>query len=154
MKRIVQLTDSPIEVAGLVAQVTDASAGALVLFLGTTRSVTDGRETLQLDYEAYGEMAERALRKLVDEATRRWSVVHCAIVHRLGTVPPAEPSVAVAVSTPHRQDAFEAGKWLIDALKESVPIWKREHWADGSTEWVHPGMGDEMKNEEIRMTKE
>jgi molybdopterin synthase catalytic subunit len=59
-------------------------------------------------------------------------------------VPPAEPSVAVAVSTPHRQDAFEAGKWLIDALKECVPIWKREQWADGSTEWVHPGLSDEL----------
>jgi molybdopterin synthase catalytic subunit len=121
--------------------VTSPEAGAVVLFLGTTRAVTDGRETLRLDYEAYGEMAEAELRKLAEEARRRWPVVGCAIVHRLGTVPPAEPSVAVAVSTPHRQDAFEAGKWLIDTLKESVPIWKREHWADGSTEWVHPGMG-------------
>jgi molybdopterin synthase catalytic subunit len=141
MNLSVSLTHAPIDVAGIVAHVTSPEAGAVVLFLGTTRAVTDGRETLRLDYEAYGEMAQRRLGELAEEAARRWPVVACAIVHRLGTVPPAEPSVAVAVSTPHRQDAFEAGKWLIDTLKESVPIWKREHWADGSTEWVHPGMG-------------
>ena len=153
MKPKVLLTHEPIDVAGVLAQVTSPEAGAVVLFLGTTRAVTEGRETLRLDYEAYGEMAEKALRRLADEASRRWPVVASAIVHRLGTVPPAEPSVAVAVSTPHRQDAFEAGKWLIDSLKESVPIWKRENWADGSTEWVHPGL-EPRANDETRMSNQ
>jgi molybdopterin synthase catalytic subunit len=140
MEPTVRLVNTPIDGTGLIAGVTSPDAGAVVLFLGTTRAVTAGRHTLALDYEAYGEMAERKLRELADEAMRRWPVVHCGIVHRLGRVPLAEPSVAVAVSTPHRQDAFEAGKWLIDTLKESVPIWKRETWADGTTEWVHPGL--------------
>ena len=140
MEPTVRLVETPIDVASLVAGVTSPEAGAVVLFLGTTRALTDGRRTLALDYEAYGEMAEKKLRELADEAARRWPVIHCAIVHRLGRVPAAEPSVAIAVSTSHRQDAFAAGKWLIDTLKESVPIWKRETWADGTTEWVHPGL--------------
>jgi molybdopterin synthase catalytic subunit len=70
-------------------------------------------------------------------------VLECLIVHRLGRVPVAEASVAVAISTPHRADAFAAGQWLIDSLKRDVPIWKREQWADGTTEWVHPGVSGE-----------
>jgi molybdopterin synthase catalytic subunit len=140
MEPAVRLTHEPIDVAAVIAEVTSPLAGAVVLFLGTTRAVTGQRETMRLDYEAYDAMAEKKLRELASDAAARWPLVHCAVIHRLGTVPPAEPSVAVAVSTPHRQDAFEAGKWLIDALKESVPIWKREHWADGTTEWVHPGL--------------
>ena len=85
-------------------------------------------------------MAEKKLAELEAEARRRWPLVGCAIVHRLGRVELGEASVAVAVSTPHRQAAFEAGKWLIDTLKENVPIWKKENWADGTTEWVHPGL--------------
>jgi molybdopterin synthase catalytic subunit len=83
-------------------------------------------------------MALRELERLEAEARSRWRLVECAIVHRLGLVPLAEASVAIAVSSPHRNDAFEAGRWLIDALKETAPIWKQEHWADGSAEWVHP----------------
>ena len=116
-----------------------------MLFLGTTREVTDGRKTVALDYEAYREMAERQLQVLEIEARRRWPVIECIIVHRLGRVPVAEASVAVAVSTPHRGDAFAAGQWLIDSLKRDVPIWKREQWADGTTEWVHPGWDKEWE---------
>ena len=85
-------------------------------------------------------MAERRLNELETEARRRWPVIECIITHRLGTVPPTESSVAIAVSTPHRSDAFAAGQWLIDSLKADVPIWKREQWADGTAEWVHPGI--------------
>jgi molybdopterin synthase catalytic subunit len=109
-----------------------------VLFLGTTREMTDGRRTATLDYEAYDEMAEKKLAELETEARERWPLVECEIVHRLGRVPLAEASVAIAVSTPHRTDAFAAGQWLIDTLKRDVPIWKQEHWADGTSEWVHP----------------
>jgi molybdopterin synthase catalytic subunit len=100
--------------------------------------LTDGRRTVALDYEAYPAMAERRLAELEAEARRRWPVIECSIVHRVGRVPPTEASVAIVVSTPHRRDAFEAGEWLIDTLKADVPIWKREQWDDGSTEWVHP----------------
>ena len=82
----------------------------------------------------------KKLAELEAEARRRWPLIECAIVHRLGIWRFGEASVAVAVSTPHRGAAFEAGQWLIDTLKEVVPIWKQENWADGTTEWVHPGV--------------
>jgi molybdopterin synthase catalytic subunit len=124
----------------LLDQVNSHRAGAVVLFLGTVRELTHGRRTESLDYECYPEMAEKKLAELEAEARRRWPIIECAIVHRLGHMELGEASVAVAVSTPHRHDAFEAGKWLIDTLKEVVPIWKKENWADGTTEWVHPGL--------------
>lgn len=137
---MIELTDQPIDTAALVDRARNPSAGAIVLFLGTTRELTDGRHTVALSYEAYQEMAERRLAELENEARRRWPVVECIITHRLGSVPPAESSVAIVVSTPHRADAFAAGQWLIDSLKADVPIWKREQWADGTAEWVHPGI--------------
>ena len=136
---MIALTQEPIDTAELLARVTLPAAGAVVLFLGTVREMTGDRRTASLDYQCYPEMAERKLAELEAEARRRWKIVECAIVHRLGHLDLAEASVAVAVSTPHRADAFEAGKWLIDTLKEVVPIWKRENWADGKVEWVHPG---------------
>jgi len=136
---MVELTREPIDTARLLAHVTRPEAGAVVLFLGTVREMTKDRRTVALDYEAYPEMAERKLLELEAEARRRWPLVECALVHRLGHLELAEASVAVAVSTPHRGDAFEAGKWLIDTLKEVVPIWKQENWEDGTTAWVHPG---------------
>ncbi|HND53263.1 MAG TPA: molybdenum cofactor biosynthesis protein MoaE [Pirellulaceae bacterium] len=136
---MIELTNSPLDPARLLAQVTSSRAGAVVLFLGVTREFTRGRQTLWLDYEAYGEMARMKLEELEAEARKRWPIADCVIVHRLGRVDLAEASVAIAVAAPHRGDAFDAGEWLIDTLKEVVPIWKQEHWADGSSEWVHPG---------------
>jgi molybdopterin synthase catalytic subunit len=137
---MIQLTNEPIDTSALLARVRHPEAGAVVLFLGTTRELTAGRQTVALDYEAYQEMAEKQLAVLEAEARRRWPVIECNIVHRLGSVPPTEASVAIAVSTPHRADAFVAGQWLIDSLKHDVPIWKREQWSDGTQEWVHPGI--------------
>lgn len=137
---MIALTNERIDTASLLESVSSPEAGAVVLFLGTTRGTTGGRSTESLDYECYPAMAERKLAELEDEARRRWPVLHCGIVHRLGHLEVGEASVAVAVSTAHRQAAFEAGKWLIDTLKEVVPIWKRENWSDGTTEWVHPGL--------------
>lgn len=136
---MIELTHSPLDPARLLAQVTSSRAGAVVLFLGVTREFTRGRQTMWLDYEAYGEMARVKLEELEAEARKRWPIADCVIVHRLGRVDLAESSVAIAVAAPHRGDAFDAGEWLIDTLKEVVPIWKQEHWADGSSEWVHPG---------------
>jgi molybdopterin synthase catalytic subunit len=137
---MIHLTDNAIDAAAVVESVRASAAGAVVLFLGTAREVTDGRPTESLEYEAYPEMARAKLEELEKEARRRWPVVGCAVVHRLGHLAIGEISVAIAVSSVHRGPAFEAGKWLIDRIKEVVPIWKREHWADGTSEWVHPGL--------------
>jgi molybdopterin synthase catalytic subunit len=139
---MIELTNKPIDTDALLKHVTSPQAGAVVLFLGTVRELTQGRRTIALDYECYPEMARRKLAELEAEARARWPIIECALVHRLGRLELAEASVAVAVSTPHRHDAFAAGKWLIDTLKEVVPIWKQENWADGTTEWVHPGVGE------------
>jgi molybdopterin synthase catalytic subunit len=135
---MVVLTPDPIDLAGLLARVQRPESGAVVLFIGTTRELTEGRKTLTLSYEAYEEMATREIACLVKSAQERWSLVACEVIHRLGEVPLAEASVAVVASAPHRGAAFEAARWLIDSLKLTVPIWKKEHWADGSAEWVHP----------------
>lgn len=142
---MVELTNDPIDTNAVLEQVGSNQAGAVVLFLGTTREFTGSRQTTSLDYECYPEMAIAKLQELESQARERWPIVECAIVHRLGHLKLGEASVAVAVSSPHRQDAFHAGQWLIDTLKEVVPIWKKENWADGTTEWVHPGL---MTNDE------
>lgn len=108
-------------------------------FVGITRAVTGEKRTERLAYEAYREMAEGKLAELEDAARKRWPLVECVLVHRLGEVPVSEASVAVITSSPHRRDAFESAEWLIDTLKRDVPIWKQEHYVSGETEWVHPG---------------
>lgn len=135
---MIAITESSIDIEALLAEISTPDAGAVVLFLGTTRRTTDGRQTESLDYECYEEMAARKLTSLESEARQRWPLLNCGIIHRIGHLEIGQASVAVAVSTAHRQAAFEAGKWLIDTLKEVVPIWKKENWADGSSEWVHP----------------
>jgi len=136
---MISLTTQPIDYTQLTESVRSPQAGAVVLFLGTVREFTHGQQTTALDYEAYPEMAEAKLAELETQARDRWPITEVAIVHRLGHMELGEISVAVAVSCPHRIQAFEAGRFLIDTLKEVVPIWKKENWADGSTEWVHPG---------------
>ncbi|MBC8351781.1 MAG: molybdenum cofactor biosynthesis protein MoaE [Planctomycetes bacterium] len=135
---MIKLTEKPIDTQEVLRQVSSTQAGAVVLFLGTTREFTDGRQTLSLNYECYANMAKKQLTELDAEAHERWPLVATAIVHRIGQLQLGEASVAIGVSSAHREDAFEAGKWLIDTLKEVVPIWKQENWADGTTEWVHP----------------
>lgn len=138
---MIQLTPDPIDYDALTESVRSPQAGAVVLFLGTVREFTAGRQTVALDYEAYSAMAIRKMEELVEQARAQWPIVHAAIVHRLGRMELGDVSVAVAVSTPHRHQAFDAGRFLIDQLKIVVPIWKKENWADGTTEWVHPGSG-------------
>ena len=135
---MIQLTDEPIDATRLLQRVSSPDAGAVVLFLGTTRQWTDQRETVALDYECYREMAEKKLSQMASAAQEKWEITQSAIVHRLGRVNVGDVSVAIAVSAPHRQNAFEAGRWLIDTVKKEVPIWKKENWADGTSEWVHP----------------
>ncbi|HXY33931.1 MAG TPA: molybdenum cofactor biosynthesis protein MoaE [Planctomycetaceae bacterium] len=135
-----RLTEKPIDFAALTESVRSADSGAVVLFLGTVREMTNGRRTMALDYEAFGPMAESKLAEIEAEARRRWPLDRVAIAHRLGRLELGEVSVAVAVSAPHRSEAFEAARYLIDTLKQTVPIWKKENWHDGTSEWVHPGL--------------
>jgi molybdopterin synthase catalytic subunit len=136
-----QLTTDPIDWHGLTEQVRRPGCGAVVTFLGTVRDLTGERVTTALDYEAHPAMAEKKLGEIEAATRARWPVGEMAMVHRLGRLDLGQVSVAVAVSCPHRAQAFEACQFAIDRLKEIVPIWKKEHWADGSTEWVHPGGG-------------
>jgi molybdopterin synthase catalytic subunit len=135
---MIRLQTEAIDHARLTAQVCSPACGGVVLFLGTVREMTEGKRTLSLDYEAHSAMAEKKLAEVEAETRARWPVGELAIVHRLGHLELGEVSVAIAVSCPHRHQAFEACRYAIDRLKEIVPIWKQEHWADGRTEWVHP----------------
>ena len=135
---MIQLTTEPIDHAALTEQVRRTDCGAVVTFLGTVRDLTDGRVTVALDYEAYPTMAEKKMAEIEVETRERWPVGEMVMVHRLGHLGQGEVSVAVAVSCPHRAQAFEACRFAIDRLKEIVPIWKKENWANGCTEWVHP----------------
>lgn len=137
----IQLHEEPIDVGVVVDYVSAPEAGGIDVFVGTTRAETcpDGRRLVALDYEAYAAMALSEMRDLAARARDRWPVARLAVLHRIGRVELACPSVIVAVSTPHRGDAFEACRWIIDTLKADVPIWKREVWDDGSGTWVHPG---------------
>ena len=120
--------------------VTDPAAGGVCVFLGTTRGETSptGQALSALDYEAYAEMAERQLADLAQRARERWPICRLALLHRVGRVAVGEASVLIAVSTPHRAEAFEACRWLIDTLKAELAVWKKEVWADGSTTWTPP----------------
>jgi molybdopterin synthase catalytic subunit len=136
----IELTDATIDHAPLVERVRDRDAGAVCLFLGTVRERTGDLVTTELEYEAYPGMALAKLRELTAEARRRWPVRRLAIVHRVGTLALGDIAVAIAVGTPHRAEGFAACQWLMDTIKADVPIWKKERWADGREEWVHPGL--------------
>ncbi len=133
----IEILARPLDVGRVSDMVADPAAGGIAVFIGTTRAETssDGRELVALDYEAYEEMAVQQLHDLARRARAKWPVVRTVIVHRIGRVPLSEASVAIAVSAPHRGDAFEACRWLIDTLKAEAAIWKKEIWADGTSTW-------------------
>ena len=136
---MIRLTRDVIDYHALTEQVRRGGCGAVVTFLGTVRDLTGDRVTVALDYEAYPGMAEKKMAEIEADVRQRWPVGDIALEHRLGRLEVGDISVAVAVSCPHRGQAFDACRHAIDRLKELVPIWKKENWADGSTEWVHPG---------------
>lgn len=133
------LTGGPIDVAALEAAVAGLEHGALVTFVGRARRRSDdGREVVELEYEVYPEMAERVLAEIGQETEARWPGVAVAVVHRHGVVPLGEAAVAIVTAAPHRSAAYEANRFVIEAIKERLPIWKRERFPDGS-EWKRPG---------------
>jgi len=138
---MVRLTHESIDYHALMEQVRRPDCGGVVTFLGTVRDLTDGRTTAALDYEAYPAMAEQKMAEIERETRERWPGGEVMIVHRLGHLQVGEVSVAVAVSCPHRAQAFEACRYAIDRLKLIVLIWKKENWTDGTSEWVHPRSG-------------
>ena len=133
------LVRRPVDGQRLLAHVADQDAGANILFVGTTRRTTGSERTEGLDYEAHEPMAAAALERLKEQALERFALTSCAIEHRLGWVPAGEASIAVALSSPHRREAFAAVEWLMERIKAEVPIWKCAAGEDGSREWVHPG---------------
>jgi molybdopterin synthase catalytic subunit len=132
-----RLTREPIDYHALTESVRDPHCGAVTLFLGTVRDLTGEFVTVFLDYEAYGPMAEKKLAEIEAEVRTRWRVGNVAIAHRLGRLAVGDISVAVAVSTPHRTEAFDACRYAIESVKELVPIWKKENAPDGAGQWVH-----------------
>jgi molybdopterin synthase catalytic subunit len=128
----------PIEPTNLLDEVQGARNGAAVLFVGTVREVNDGRLVTGMEYAAYEAMAENELRRIAEEATSRFGSEDLVVVHRLGVLEVGEASVAIAAAHPHRAQAIEACRYVIEELKRRVPIWKLEHYADGTREWVDP----------------
>lgn len=132
---MISIVNEKINVAEVLASVGDPAAGAIDIFVGTTRNHSGGKEVHSLEYQAYEPMASKIMEELAEEARRRWHVKAVSIVHRIGRVDIGEASVVIAVSTAHRKEAFEACRYLIDTLKKNVPIWKKEVFADGEV-WV------------------
>lgn len=147
---MIAITREVIDYHALTEAVRSPLAGAVLLFLGTVREITGERRTTRLEYDAYEPMALREMEQLATETRQRWTVIDVAIVHRLGVLELGDVSVAVAVSCPHRDQAYAAGRFLIDTLKERVPIWKKENWADGGTEWVHPAGSEAGRPGEVQ----
>lgn len=128
------ITEEPLSADRLLAQVTNPKAGAVLTFAGTVREFTQGRRTVHLEYEAYAPMAIKEMKAIAEEIRQRWPDVRVAMTHRVGKLNPEEISVLIAVASPHRPESFAAGRYAIERLKQTVPIWKKEIWEDG-TEW-------------------
>jgi molybdopterin synthase catalytic subunit len=134
----IAIVSHPIEPAALIAAVASDAHGATSLFLGTVRDVNDGRAVSGMDYTAYDAMASRELEKIAREAVERFDGVALAVEHRIGSLALGDVSVAIAAAHAHRAHALDATRFVIEQLKKRVPIWKREHYADGTLEWVDP----------------
>lgn len=137
------LVDRPIDAAALTAEVARTANGATVLFVGTVRDMNAGRAVTGMEYAAYRSMAERELGDIAGEAAARFGTMDIVVEHRLGQLALGDASVAVAVAHPHRAPAFDAARYIVEQLKQRVPIWKLELYVDGTREWVDAGLGEE-----------
>jgi molybdopterin synthase catalytic subunit len=129
------ITDQPIDHDEITEKVKRRDAGAITLFLGTVREFTHGKRTMHLEYEAYTSMAVAQLERIGQEVRDKWPDTIVAVTHRIGTLEISDIAVVIAVSSPHRKAAYEANEYIIERIKQIVPIWKREQWEDG-TEWI------------------
>jgi MoaE-MoaD fusion protein len=134
-RSLIAVREDPLDPMAIADQVRSHADGALVVFAGIVRSQSRGRQVRALVYEAYGSMAQKQMEQLADEARRRWPITELAIVHRTGTLGIGEVSVVIAVAAGHRGEAFDACEWLIDELKHTVPIWKKEVYTEGEA-WI------------------
>lgn len=132
------VTSDPINPARMLGGALSPADGAALLFWGVVRQENDGRAVSRLEYSAYAPMAEKEMLRIADEARERFGTGAIHVVHRVGTLEIGEASVAIAVASPHRAEAYEASRYVIEQLKQRVPVWKREGYVDGETEWV-PG---------------
>ena len=132
---MIKITEKPIDVQKVIDTASSLGAGAVNVFIGTVRNNAHGKNVLWLEYESHETMAVSEIRKVIDEASHRWPLLGWAVSHRIGTLKPGEVAVAVAVSTPHRSDSFDACQFIIDSVKEKAPIWKKEVFEDGE-EWI------------------
>ncbi|RAQ95313.1 molybdenum cofactor biosynthesis protein MoaE [Thermogemmatispora tikiterensis] len=135
MEPVIQITREPLNREALLAAVAAPEVGGIVIFEGVVRNHARGKQIRYLEYDAYPEMAEQQIRRIVEEARQRWGAERVAVAHRLGRVEIGEASVIIVVATPHRAEAFEACRYIIDTLKTTVPIWKKEVSLDGEA-WV------------------
>lgn len=136
LERRIRVAGASIDPGRLSAEVGDPGAGAVVVFLGTVRDHSAGKEGVtHLEYEAYAEEVNGNIEQIVDEAADRWQLLKVVVEHRTGRVAVGEVSVGVAVSSAHREEAFAAARYVIDELKKRAPIWKKEHWPGGA-EWI------------------
>jgi molybdopterin synthase catalytic subunit len=139
------ITFVPLSLAEIYALADDPANGAVVVMSGTVRNQTDGKPVVALEYQAYEPMAVRVFEAIADDIRNRWTDVNRVVIHhRTGRLQIGEISVIVAVGCPHRSEAFAACKYAIDTLKHNAPIWKKEHWADGSTSWVSIGACEQV----------
>ncbi len=134
MKNIITQQE-PIQIDRLLEQGESPSDGADVLFIGKVRNHSRGKEVLYIDYEIYDSMAIKELNRIADETLAKWKVSRILIIHRYGKVNIGEPSIVIAVSSPHRDESYQGSRYIIDEIKKRVPIWKKEFYSDGS-EWI------------------
>lgn len=136
---MIVLTSKPINVQRAIDEVSSAEAGAVVVFIGTVRNMTEGKRVVKLDFEAYDKMAISELEKIVNEAVDQWPIKNISVIHRTGNLRISDIAVVIAASSPHRKEAFRACEFVIGRLKETVPIWKKEFFEDEEV-WVaaHP----------------
>jgi molybdopterin synthase catalytic subunit len=143
METRIEITEETLDIAAVDSFLRRAEGGAVNLFVGTTRRITGEKVTVDLRYEAARELARAEIDRLLRRAGKQWPVLRAVVLHRTGMVPVGEASVIIGVATPHREESFQACRFLIDELKQRVPIWKRETFDDGTSEWVEGAVPDE-----------
>ncbi|KGR88635.1 hypothetical protein CD30_18170 [Ureibacillus massiliensis 4400831 = CIP 108448 = CCUG 49529] len=138
--QLYKVIENPIQTEEVIRKVESRNAGAITVFIGTVREMTNGKRTLYLEYQAYKTMAEKKLNEIGNEIENKWPNTKVAITHRIGRLEISDIAVVIAISSPHRNVAYEANRYAIERIKEMVPIWKKEVWEDGEM-WI----GDQLQ---------